>query len=355
LGVELRRLPVVAEALDRMWPVLTPQEVLHDLYGAPPLVELAGRGLLSDEEQELLIRPRSESANAVAWTDADLALLDEARALLGTARRRPPPSRGSTDDDTPRAYGHIVVDEAQDLSPMQWRMLGRRSLSSSMTIVGDIAQATGSWAPGSWSEALQHLKTKRGARVVELTVNYRTPSEVMDLASRVLEAGAPGMVAPQSVRSTGEAPRVLATAATSLADTAASVVAAEAAALTSESELGGTVGAICAPAMVAELGVALRNAGVKFGTLEAGALDDQVTLVSVRAVKGLEFDSVVVVEPALIVAEAAQGLRALYVALTRATRRLSIVHSQALPDALTGPGPTDGRAVVTDSFRGPAS
>jgi DNA helicase IV len=168
----------------------------------------------------------------------------------------------------------------------------------------------------------------------------------MDLARRVLEAGAPGMVAPESVRSTGERPRVLATSASARAATVAAVVAEEARVVMSESELGGTVGAICAPSMVEEVGAALRAGGVRFGTLEAGALDDQVTLVSVRAVKGLEFDSVVVVEPARIVAESAQGLRALYVALTRATRRLAIVHSEALPDALAGPGP-DGESPPT--------
>jgi hypothetical protein len=100
LGNQLRRLPVVVEALDRMWPVMTPQEVLHDLFGAPPLVELAGRGLLSDAEQTLLVRARSESADVVAWTDADLALLDEARALLGTHRRRPNGERTAISSST---------------------------------------------------------------------------------------------------------------------------------------------------------------------------------------------------------------------------------------------------------------
>jgi DNA helicase IV len=341
LGTALRRLPVVVQALDRMWPVLTPQELLHDLFGAPPLVELAGRGLLSDEEQRLLVRPRSQTAETVSWTEADLALLDEARSLLGTARRRPGGDRpreqnGAVDEDGARAYGHIVVDEAQDLSPMQWRMVGRRSLSSSMTIVGDIAQATGSWAPASWSEVLNYLPAKRGSRVVELTVNYRTPSEVMDLASRVLEAAAPGMVAPQSVRTTGMYPRVLAADTSSWAATVARVVAEESVAMRSESAHGGTIGVICPPTLVDEASAALRDAGVEFGSLEAGALDDTVTLVAVGAVKGLEFDSVIVVEPGRIVHESAQGLRALYVALTRATRRLAIVHSEPLPDALVG-------------------
>jgi DNA helicase IV len=339
LGTDLRHLPVVAEALDRMWPVLSPQELLHDLFGAPPLVELAGRGVLSEAEQRLLLRPRAESTEAVRWSEADLALLDEARALLGTPRRRPGGDRArdqdtAVDEDGVRAYGHIVVDEAQDLSPMQWRMLGRRSLSSSMTIVGDIAQATGSWAPASWTEALQHLPTKRGSKVVELTVNYRTPSEVMDLASRVLQAAAPDMVAPQSVRTTGVRPRILASDARSWAATVAQVVAEESAEVAGEAA-SGSVGVICPPSMVAEAAAALDAVGLEFGSLEAGALDDTVTLVTPAAVKGLEFDSVIVVEPARVVAESAQGLRALYVALTRATRRLSIVHSEPLPDSLT--------------------
>jgi DNA helicase IV len=328
LGDELRRLPAVAEALDRMWPVLTAQELLRDLYGAAPLIELAGRGLLSEQEQALLVRPRSESIDAVAWTDADLALLDESRALLGSAKRQP------SEDDNPRAFGHIVVDEAQDLTPMQWRMLGRRSLSLSMTIVGDIAQATGPWAPGSWSAALEHLPKRRDSRVVELTVNYRTPSEIMDLASRVLTAAAPDMTAPQSVRSTGVHPTVVATAAGEVPSEVARAVVAEAAGLARESASGGTIGVICAPSMADSLGLALGEAKVGFGSLEAGALDDIVTLVTVGAVKGLEFDSVIVVEPARIVAESAQGLRALYVALTRATRRLTILHGEPLPPSL---------------------
>jgi DNA helicase IV len=328
LGSDLRRLPVVAEALDRMWPVLTPQELLRDLYGAAPLIELAGRGLLSEKEQALLLRPRSDSIDTVAWTDSDLALLDESRALLGSPKRQP------SEDETPRAYGHIVVDEAQDLTPMQWRMLGRRSLSSSMSIVGDIAQATGPWAPGSWAAALEHLPTRRDSRVVELTVNYRTPSEIMDLAGRVLAAAAPGMTAPQSVRSTGAHPMIAAAAALELPSEVARAVVAEAAELARESASGGTIGVICAPSMAASLGLALGEAKVGYGSLEAGALDDIVTLVTVGAVKGLEFDSVIVVEPARIVAESAQGLRALYVALTRATRRLMILHAEPLPPPL---------------------
>jgi len=354
LGAQLRRLPVVAEALDRMWPVLSPQEMLRDLFGAPPLVELAGRGLLSPAEQQHLVRDRSESLEAVAWTESDLPLLDEAQALLGSpARRRTGSDRqrepNGSDDESVRAFGHIVVDEAQDLSPMQLRMLGRRSLSASITIVGDIAQATGEWAPASWQEVLSHLPTRRGSRVVELTVNYRTPSEIMDLASQVLEAAAPGMVVPQSVRTTGVVPRIMATDEASLPGLVAAVTADEVAIVSAETTSGGTVGVICPPSLVASVGDAVRDAKVSYGSVDAGALDDMVTLVPVQAVKGLEFDSVLVVEPARIAAESPQGLRALYVAMTRATRRLAIVHSDPLPVPFTT---APGDAVDTPGSQG---
>ncbi|HSS11109.1 MAG TPA: ATP-binding domain-containing protein, partial [Acidimicrobiales bacterium] len=331
LGRDLRRRPEVAEALDRMWPLLTPQQLLHDLFGARPLIELAGRGLLDVGEQARLYRGRAASVEEVDWTEADLALLDEARALLGPARRRP----GAGDDEGTRSYGHIVADEAQDLLPMQLRMLGRRSLSGSMTIVGDIAQATAPWAPASWQEVLAHLPTSRGTRSVELTVNYRTPSEIMDLAERVLEVAAPHMQPPESVRATGVPPRIIA-AARSLEEEVARVTTEEAAIASGESASGGSVAVICPPSLLTSVAGALTDAQVAFGTVGAGALDDTVTVVPLEAAKGLEFDSVVVVEPSRLVAEAAGGLRSLYVALTRATRRLSVVHAEPLPAPLAG-------------------
>ena len=133
----------------------------------------------------------------MAWTPADVALLDEARERLGPVRRR---------RDELRTYGHIVVDEAQDLSPMQLRMLARRSLSGSMTLVGDLAQATGTWCPPRWDDVVRHLEPKQGWRLVGLSVNYRTPSEIMDVANRVLAVAVPGAQPPRSVRSTGATP-----------------------------------------------------------------------------------------------------------------------------------------------------
>ncbi|MGH9178779.1 MAG: HelD family protein [Acidimicrobiales bacterium] len=324
----LRGLPVVADALHRMWPVLSPEELLHDLYGAPALVRLAGGGLLTEGEQDLLVRPRSPSLEQIPWTAGDLALLDEARVLVGP--RRAAARRGGEI----RCYGHIVVDEAQDLTPMQLRMLARRSLSGSMTVAGDIAQATGPRTLSRWDEVTSWLPASRGSRVVELSVNYRTPSEVMDLASRLLAVTAPDLRPPLSVRSTGVRPvAVSADTEGGVAGTVAAVAATESAAVAP-----GTVAVVVAPSMLPAVEDGLNAGGVTFATAGRDGrdtgLDSPVTLIPVAMVKGLEFDAVVVVEPARLVEESPQGLRALYVALTRATQRLTLVHDEPLPDEL---------------------
>jgi DNA helicase IV len=335
---ELRRHPDVQTALTRMWPVLTPEELLHDLYGAPPLIALAGRGLLSAEEQEALFRPRSSALEDIPWTADDLPLLDEARVLLGT--RKPVP-----DEDVVRTYGHIVVDEAQDLTPMQLRMLNRRSISGSMTVVGDIAQATGHRAPSGWDEILGHLPGRRKPKVVELSVNYRTPAEIMDLAGRVLAEAAPGLQQPKSVRSTGVVPRVV------RAESSAAAVPAAVADLR-DAVGAGTVAVICPPSLTEALADRLAADGVPFGHADRDGLDQPVTLVPVDVAKGLEFDGVVVVEPAAIVAEAPQGLRALYVALTRTTKLLTVVHAADLPAVFEHPH--SGGELATFTPRGEA-
>ncbi len=341
LGRELRRLPEVVEALDRMWPVLTPEELLHDLFGARPLIDLAGRTFFDDADRSRLERPRSPTYGDVAWTAADIALLDEARALLGTPRRR----QTQTDEADIRSFGHIVVDEAQDLSPMQLRMLSRRSLGGSMTIVGDIAQATGSWAPSSWGQVVEHLSGSRPWRRVELTVNYRTPVEIMDLAGRVLEEGAPGMQPPEAVRTTGDPVRIRAADGSpgsdrDLGSLLVRTAGEELAAVRPGGAEDGSVGVIVAASQLAELSRRMTDAGTVHGTVDGAALDEAITLLAVEDAKGLEFDAVIAVEPARMARESAQGLRSVYVALTRATRRLAVLHAEPLPVSFDAPRPS---------------
>lgn len=361
------RLRPVREALERMWPVLTPEDLVHDLFGSRALLRSAAKKTLSDEEQELLHRRRSQRSSQAPWTEPDLPLLDEASVLLG-----PPPSRNRNgrargDDsrrlehqrvlaDVPdmdaqmrrdvlrhleqgdieegpehldprsRTYGHILADEAQDLSPMQLRMLARRCPGGSMTLVGDLGQASGPWAPARWDDVLTHLPVRRPPTWAELSVNYRTPSEVMDLAARVLEAATPGLAPPASVRSAGVDPLMTAVTADVLARKVATVAAAEL-----EAVGEGKVAVICPTSYLDELRAA-------FPALPegAGVLDVPIALLSVDQAKGLEFDAVVLVEPAAVIAEgtAATGRRALYVAMTRTTTRLHIVHAQPLPPEL---------------------
>jgi DNA helicase IV len=213
---------------------------------------------------------------------------------------------------------------------MQLQMLTRRSLNGSMTIVGDIAQATGQWAHQNWDEILDHLPDRKPSRRAELTIGYRLPAPIMSLASRVLRYAAPDLDPPSSVREDGDEPRVVVAPAGALASTLAAEVAAEL-----EAVGVGNVAVICPGAMTAEVNGILEDAGISFGQATRHGLDVQVTVVPVGLVKGLEVDVSVVVEPARIIDDEVQGLRSLYVALTRATKRLVIVHERPLPSALT--------------------
>jgi DNA helicase IV len=371
LAQRLRRVPEVIEALDRMWPRLSAHEFLHDLLGARPLLAAAGKGILSAAEVQRLHRPRSASLDGVPWTAGDTALIDEARTLLGPRRggrpNRPRAARSEdavaadvgfwpqglaaspvpaaspvhgADDDI-RSFGHIVVDEVQDLSPMQLRMLARRSLSGSMTVVGDIAQATGPWAPKGWDDITRHLSPQRSPRLVELTVSYRTPSEVVALASQVLASATPAVTPPRPVRQSGHAPRVVATTRTRLAATLADVSREELAAVAP-----GRVAVLGPGVMIPELTRALVDAGldpVDPRDPAGQGLAAALVVLPANEANGLEFDSVVVVEPSRVAAVAdepagegppvptTRGLRTLYVAFTRPTKRLSVVHAEPLP------------------------
>ena len=332
------------EALDWMWPLLSPAELLHDLFGSKALLRNAAQGRLpsevrrrraarkgeaavdsgglSDDEWRSLHRPRSEHVSSVVFTTDDVPLLDEARTLLGPRSKR--------DELEPRTYGHIVVDEAQDLSPMALRLLGRRSLGGSMTIVGDIAQSTGAWAHDDWDEVIEQLPQKRPPRRAELTVGYRIPAPNMAMAARVLKVAAPDLTPPQSVRQDGDPPRVLATG----PDRSLPQVVVEAALAEVDAVGAGSVAVICPAPLVDDVCAAFDARGVAYGRATRHGLDSQITVVAVGLVKGLELDASVVVEPAAIVDDEPQGLRALYVALTRSTKRLAVVHERPLPDFL---------------------
>jgi DNA helicase IV len=324
-----RHLDQVREALERMWPVLTPAELLRDLFGSRALLRLAASKWLSDEEWTALHRPRhahgTTNGSGVVWSEADIGLLDEARELLG------PRSNRSSDagDGEIRTYGHIVVDEVQDLTPMQLRMVARRSLNGSMTVVGDIAQATGPFAPDDWSEVLAHLPDRRPARVVELTIGYRIPEQIMAMANRILRLAAPQIAPPVAVREGDAPPEVRRVPPDELGEGIADAV------RELQGELGDAGIAVVTPAtLLDDVTAALTAAGIPFGVATRRGLEADVSVVPVELAKGLELDGVVLVEPARIVAEERQGLRALYVALTRSTKRLAIVHAQPLPEAL---------------------
>lgn len=313
----------IREALEWMWPVLTPAQFLNDLLGSRALIRAADQSL-TPVQVDALYRERAVEVEDLLWTASDAPLLDEARAVLGA---RP----GRRQQDTVRTYGHIVVDEVQDLSPMDLRMLGRRSLNGSMTVVGDIAQATGAWAHDDWDSILEHLPDRRPATRHELTVGYRIPGPLMDLAADVLAEAAPDLAPPRSVRADGDVPRFveLAEDPDRKLDGLADVVRSELDAVGA-----GNVAVIAANSQAVDVEDALERAGLSFGRPTRRGLDAQVAVVPVELVKGLEVDGAVVVEPARILREHAQGLRALYVALTRATKRLAVVHAEQLPDLL---------------------
>jgi DNA helicase IV len=198
-----------------------------------------------------------------------------------------------------------------------------------MTVVGDIAQATGALAPNDWEDVLEHLPDRKEPRIVGLSVGYRIPAQIMELADRVMHAAAPGLRTPRSVREGDRGPRIV-----RASESLASTVATETMALIDEL-VNGNVAVVCPDAMVFEISEALTSAGVRHGRAAATALDTGVTVVPVSLVKGLELDGVVVVEPQQIVDTETMGLRALYVALTRATQRLTVVHMQSLPDCMS--------------------
>jgi DNA helicase IV len=389
LRAEVAQDPQVRSLLARLWPVLTPERLLTDLYADPARIAAVTPGW-SDADRTLLHRSRGSASSPVQWTPADVPLLEEAEELLGFDDSA---QRARADRDRQRAlrraqetldvlhgsrsvdledehleaevlsagdllsaedladrhreldlrttaeraaadrtwtFGHVVVDEAQELSPMAWRLLVRRCPTRSMTVVGDVAQ-TGSLAgTDRWDEVLApHVG---GAwRLEELTVNYRTPAEVMAVAAEVLAATGTGLRPPRSVRTGGTPPAAEVTGESGLARRAAEVGA----------DLAGDEGttALVVPpgrrdAVVAAL--AELRPDVQSGPDADSSLGPVVLLPG--EAKGLEFDSVVVVDPQGVLDEGVRGLNDLYVALTRATQRLTVLSPGPLPSVLAGLG-----------------
>ncbi len=299
-----------------VWPKLDPRQVVVDLLSSARALSAAADGVLTDEEQRILLwRKPPRGKGSARWSTADAVLVDEVADLL---------------DRTP-SLGHVVLDEAQDLSPMQLRAVGRRCSTGSATVLGDIAQGTTPWATDSWAASLAHLGKPDGHLEV-LDRGFRVPALVIDYAARLLPSMAPGLGVPVSVRDNPGRLDIVRVA----PDEVPARVARAVADLAAEP---GSVGVIVPAVSLAAVSSALRAAGIGHGVLGAdhGDVEHQVDVVPAQVAKGLEFDRVVVVEPAAIAADEPDertGLRRLYVVLTRAVSALTVVHAQDLPAEL---------------------
>ncbi|MFE1907553.1 HelD family protein [Streptomyces gardneri] len=307
------RNPAVKAVVKECWPLVEPAKLVLRLLGDADFLAEHAEGLLTEDEQKLLLWAKpARSAKSAKWSAADAVLIDETRDLV----------------ERTHSLGHVVLDEAQDLSPMQYRAVGRRCTTGSATILGDLAQGTTPWATESWAQALGHLG-KPEAVVEELTAGFRVPREVIAYASRLLPHMSPGLAAVESVR---ENPGSLAVR--PAGDLDADVVAACVESLTHE----GSVGLIAADARIAPLAEALTAAGMAYlSPGEETTAESRLTLVPASLAKGLEYDYVVLDEPAAVVdgePDERTGLRRLYVALTRAVSGLTILHSAPIPAQL---------------------
>ena len=300
---------VVADGgpLDRIWPTVTAPEVLRDMLNSRQRLESAGAGLLLDDELELLFRPRARLLKEEPWTAADIALLDEIEHAL----------RGPTS-----SYGYVIVDEAQDLTPMQLRMVLRRSSRGRATLVGDVAQATGPVRYATW-EGLAEGAGASAPAVHELLIGYRVPRQIMELAGVLHERIAPGVALPRAIRDGTEDPRVIAVEAGKLLGELVAEVA---------SRIDGdrTVGVIVPSERADNTRAALIDAGLNAGEILRDGLERRITVLTAAQSKGLEFDHVVVAEPVEIAGPDADWTY-VYIALTRATQTLTVLHSTPHP------------------------
>jgi DNA helicase IV len=301
---------------DALWPAVDPAKLLLRLLTEPEFLASHASDVLTEEEQALLIWPKPpRSAGSARWSLADAALIDELTDLI----------------DRMPSLGHVVLDEAQDLSPMQLRAVGRRCSTGSATVLGDLAQATTPWAVRDWAAAMEQLG-KPDAHLEELTLGFRVPADVIEYAARLLPAIAPTLAPPTSVRRTrGDLV---------ISRVSDGVVAAAVAAVRTALDRPGSVGLIAADTQLKGLRVGLEQAGIDYSVLgDEDDVDARLDVVPASLAKGLEFDHVVLVEPSAIVAAEADeptGLRRLYVCLTRAVTSLAILHGEPLPSRLAG-------------------
>jgi DNA helicase IV len=291
LEADLRQRPELARTVAALWPSISGPALARRLLTNRRALEAAADGVFDAAEQRVVVRKGARKLGDETWTAAEAVLVDECRALV---------------EGVSRTYGHVVVDEAQDLTAMGYRAIGRRCPSGSLTILGDLAQATAPGAQTDWLDVLRHLGDPADADLAELALGYRVPASVLDWANRLLPEAAPGVRPAASVRTGGRAPSVV------------------------------PVDDVVAGARRAAAAMSFGSVGVVDPTGLVGPIDG-VQVVSPFEAKGLEFDGVVVVEPAAIVglgADRRAGLRLLYIALTRAVQELAVVHREPLPPPL---------------------
>jgi DNA helicase IV len=394
IRAELGAAPQVRAAIDGLWPRLRPEGLVAELLTSARRLASAAPELSEAERGRLLRgdRPRRANGGAGWWTAADVPLLDETTVLLGehdggagrealqaqkrrrelayargvldmvgvdddgmvdpallAARHRDAaPSDGVAElarHDRTWTFGHVIVDEAQEVPAMAWRMLMRRCPARSMTVAGDTAQRGAQWGVSSWADVLEP-QAPGAWRVEELTVNYRTPVEIIAVAADVLASISPELRPPNSVRETGVLPWALGLAEAELTARLPEIVAAEAAAIGDgklavlvpagrAAEFGGPIAATVGAPEPAWLGGAPMALRARVGGDQGqDVLSAPVAVLTVAEAKGLEFDSVLVVEPAGMLDGSPRGPSDLYVALTRATQRLGVVHTGELPPML---------------------
>ncbi|MCY1145368.1 AAA family ATPase [Actinoplanes sp. Pm04-4] len=285
---------------DRLWPEFEAATFLAELFASREKLTEAAEGEFTEREIDALVRAPGEEP---PFSEADLPLLDEAEHVSGTE---------------PQTYAHVVVDEAQDLSPMQLRAISRRSSNGSLTVVGDMAQSTGPWARDDWHDVLAHLPSQMPHVHRELHFGYRIPRQIFELAAELLPTAAPSVQPPTTVRE-GPAEPVIAPVEPS--GRAAVVVAAAA----DHAADGRSVAVICPARCRDEIEAVLRTQELPWGTAPGDDRGPAITLLSPHEAKGLEFDAAVVVEPGFIVDDDPRGHRLLYTALTRATGHLHLV------------------------------